>query len=152
MPDPTMRERVRAALIAAPPGREVDAVMELLEPAPRPALLEALAPFVAYWHASMASRSPGLPDSAGIATIHNNIDGDTAITVADLRRLVSAAAQLTEAPPADGVHEYLSTACWHAQADDTKHLHNLCRLTCKWCPEQCRCTCHEPGEEAPDGR
>lgn len=36
MPDPTLRERVRAALIAAPPGREVDAVMELLE-APAPA-------------------------------------------------------------------------------------------------------------------
>lgn len=33
MPDPSLRERVRAALIAAPPGREVDAVMEVIESA-----------------------------------------------------------------------------------------------------------------------
>lgn len=30
-------------------------------------------------------------------------------------------------------HHYISTACQH-------HLHNRCRITCKFCPAACACT------------
>lgn len=49
-------------------------------------LTEALAPFVAYYRVSMASRNPDMPDSLGVATHTNTVDGDTSITVGDLRR------------------------------------------------------------------
>ena len=41
------------------------------------------------------------------------------------------------APPEE--HWYLSTACHHL-------LHDKCRLTCKFCPEPCSCTCHQSPE------
>lgn len=37
-------------------------------------------------------------------------------------------------------HAYLSTACYHLK-------HEECRVTCKYCPEQCMCRCHWPGED-----
>lgn len=43
---------------------------------------------------------------------------------------------------AEGTHHYLSTACYHGH-------HNQCRQTCKFCPAECRCTCH-PLTEAVD--
>jgi hypothetical protein len=53
------------------------------------ALLDATAVFSAYYEASMASRNPKMSDGINVATITNNMDGDTAITVGDLRRLRS---------------------------------------------------------------
>lgn len=58
-----------------------------------------------------------------------------------------------------GVHTYLSTACYHAHADDAPLLHLYCQGTvgscgtkhparCKFCPSTCRCDCHE--QPAPD--
>ncbi|GAA3958103.1 hypothetical protein GCM10023085_45730 [Actinomadura viridis] len=43
-------------------------------------------------------------------------------------------------------HEYLSTACWHAQNDGLPDLHTSCRNSCKYAapgrPEYCVCPCH----------
>lgn len=52
-----------------------------------------------------------------------------------------------ELPPEDDEplhlfdHNYLSTACYH-------HLHNKCRLTCKYCKYDnfCVCHCHKRGK------
>lgn len=33
------------------------------------------------------------------------------------------------------VHDYVSTACVHEE-------HGQCRVTCKFCPSECRCACH----------
>lgn len=53
-------------------------------------LEEAVAPFVAYYRVSTASRNPDMPDTLGVATHTNTIDGDTSITVGDLRRADAA--------------------------------------------------------------
>jgi hypothetical protein len=53
-------------------------------------LTAVVEPFAAYYEASMASRYPKMSDSINVATISNNVDGDTAITVGDLRRLMPA--------------------------------------------------------------
>lgn len=81
-------------------GALTNAVMVLQAEAPPVAhgLREALAPFVAFWRASSASRDSVVPETAGIAVVNNNVDGDTTITVADLRRLVEVADRLAEAP------------------------------------------------------
>lgn len=44
-----------------------------------------------------------------------------------------------------GVHEYLSTACWHELNDDRPELHGSCRASCKYAPgdpEYCVCPNH----------
>lgn len=59
-------------------------------------------------------------------------------------------------------HRYLSTACLHAAADDRPELHHHCATdtqrhdgthkhaaTCKWCPAQCTCPCHNNTRQAP---
>lgn len=38
--------------------------------------------------------------------------------------------------PAVSDHDYLSTACFHAE-------HERCRRSCKFCSAQCRCHCHD---------
>lgn len=44
------------------------------------------------------------------------------------------------------VHQYVSTACAHAQGEDRPDLHASCRNTCKHAPpgqpESCACPCH----------
>lgn len=41
------------------------------------------------------------------------------------------------------LHEYLSTACWHAVNDNEPGLHTSCRNVCKYCPGGCSCDCHQ---------
>lgn len=57
------------------------------------------------------------------------------------------------------VHDYLSTACGHAQEPGREALHEMCQSIvgvdaigrvfsrnpsrCKWCESPCRCECHE---------
>lgn len=54
-------------------------------------------------------------------------------------------------------HDYLSTACWHAEVDGDDSLHGYCQSpsgrqgpktpgTCKWCAARCRCRCHHKHE------
>jgi hypothetical protein len=43
------------------------------------------------------------------------------------------------------VHDYLSTACGHAQEPGQELLHERCRLVCKFCESPCRCACHQTG-------
>lgn len=55
------------------------------------------------------------------------------------------------------VHEYVSTACLHAQMEGRPELHAGCRNTCKFAlgePEYCQCPCHgrtgtQPGSAGP---
>lgn len=44
------------------------------------------------------------------------------------------------------VHDYLSTACGHAQEPGMEHLHSACRLECKFCATPCGCECHKSTE------
>lgn len=39
----------------------------------------------------------------------------------------------------DDDHDYVSTACWHAQ-------HGECSPECEWCGATCRCSCHDEHE------
>jgi hypothetical protein len=39
-------------------------------------------------------------------------------------------------------HDYVSTACYHANRGDGRPLHAECRRECKWCSAPCRCRCH----------
>ncbi len=75
----------------------------------------------------------------------------------DARDLDRARAEALHGPP-EGPHLYLSTACWHAQADlgspeDAARLHGYCSAytgqaggktpaKCKWCEARCSCECH----------
>lgn len=43
------------------------------------------------------------------------------------------------------VHDYLSTACGHAQLSGDPSLHNSCRNSCKFCDSPCTCSCHREG-------
>jgi hypothetical protein len=45
------------------------------------------------------------------------------------------------------LHLYLSTACFHEQADDDGGLHASCRKTCKYCDAPCSCPKHPGGAE-----
>lgn len=60
-------------------------------------LLGAVAPFVEYFRASSMSRQPTLPDSIGVATHSNSHEGDTAITVGDLRHLARIVGEASRA-------------------------------------------------------
>src|SRR5690606_37077983 len=46
-------------------------------------------------------------------------------------------------------HAYLSTACFHEQADDDPDLHGSCRATCKYCPARCSCPRHPVADDTP---
>ncbi len=72
------------------------------------ALFDAIAPFVAYYEASMISE-PGsiITDAVSVLAHRSTVDGDTEVTAGDLRRLVpitealraALAAEATEPPP-----------------------------------------------------
>jgi hypothetical protein len=53
----------------------------------------------------------------------------------------NAAPVATQANP----HDYLSTACFHGP-------HERCRLNCKFCGVDCRCTCRVKAQPAAPGR
>lgn len=43
-----------------------------------------------------------------------------------------------------GLHDYTSTACLHAQmGHGAEHLHERCRFLCKFCGAECECACHQ---------
>ena len=50
-------------------------------------------------------------------------------------------------------HAYLSTACYHEQAEGDPQLHDACRSTCKSCDTPCSYPRHRSGEQlaGPEG-
>lgn len=58
------------------------------------------------------------------------------------------------------IHDYLSTACYHAAEPGQEFRHAYCAAEaglmgpkkpseCKWCTEKCRCECHRVPADPP---
>lgn len=65
-----------------------------------------------------------------------------------------------DVPPRFGMHNYLSTSCFHAAEPGREELHDYCQNRngqagpkkpgeCKFCEAKCVCRCHQVGAVVP---